>query len=180
MQPSIFSLVSLLLAGTSFTGFVGAFPTQVEDGVQSRNSSMNVLDARGLSLKVGSYPETPADCPETNNPGFQRKDAHTYTTNQIKAAYVTGARLAAEGKTLGANKYPHDFGNNELLPFPCGSNKMEFVIQDNGHIYNGENARELPDRVVFEYNESKTEFLVKFCGVMRHGPNQDFLDCPNN
>jgi hypothetical protein len=76
--------------------------------------------------------------------------------------------------------YPHTFGNGENLPFPCGRSTMEFPLDrdDPGSVYSGQSVKTLPDRLVFEFKDGKKEGKAKFCGVMRHGNNGDFIDCP--
>jgi hypothetical protein len=76
-----------------------------------------------------------------------------------------------------SENYPHRFKNNEKLPFNCGAGKQEFPILLNGQTYTGGAVGTEPDRVVFEYKETKTDAIVSFCGIMRHGPNGDFLKC---
>ena len=105
--------------------------------------------------------------------------------------------MAAAEKTIGASKscstldanfpdltrntdnYPHDYGSNPPLPFDCGKSLMEFPIQLDGQVYSGGNVADIPDRVLFEYSKGK-EMLVKYCGVMRHGPpgGPAFFECP--
>ncbi|KAH9883823.1 Ribonuclease/ribotoxin [Xylariomycetidae sp. FL2044] len=173
------SLTSLLLAGVSITNLANAYPHNPDTHIETRDETQAALEARaGLKLKVAKDPTASVTCPETNNPQRKHQDPHVYTTNQVKQAYIEGAKLAAAGKALGDKKYPHIFNNNEELPFPCGRNKMEFVIMPDGHVYNGEEATQLPDRVIFEYKKSSSEMQVSYCGVMRHGPNNKFLLCP--
>ncbi|KAF7540963.1 hypothetical protein G7054_g960 [Neopestalotiopsis clavispora] len=172
-------LTGLLLVGTSITNLASAYPHQPEMHVDTRDETLAALETRaGLKLKVGRDPTTGVTCPETNNANFPHQDEHAYTTNQIKQAFLEGAKLAAAGKSLGDNDYPHDFGNAEDLPFPCGKSQMEFIIMPDGHVYDGEDARQMPDRVVFEYKKTSTEMQVLYCGVMRHGPARPFLNCP--
>ncbi|KAH8660005.1 Ribonuclease/ribotoxin [Xylariales sp. PMI_506] len=174
MQFSNSILATLLLAGSSFTGFVSAYPAPVD------GENFISLAARGLDVSVGGEPTSTATCPATNNPNRNAQPELTYTVNQLQAAFKTGAKLAANGKTLGDREYPHIFNNKEDLPFDCGANTMEFPIQSSGKAYNGEDVTDIPDRVVFEYSETSKKFVVKFCGVMRHGPTPAFLKCPSN
>ncbi|KAI1846245.1 hypothetical protein JX266_007770 [Neoarthrinium moseri] len=172
------SLASLHLAGTRLTGLVSAYPAHTESQVEAREPEFGALDSRGLTLKIGKEPGGDAKCPKTTNPGFEPQPEHKYTMNQIKQAFLQAAKLAADSKQIGDNKYPHDFGNGEKLPFKCGKNQMEFIILPNGKVYDGSgNTRDMPDRVVFEYSKSKKEFKANYCGVMRHGPTRDFLHC---
>ncbi|KAF1950569.1 Ribonuclease/ribotoxin [Byssothecium circinans] len=173
-------LVCMLLAGASFASVAWAYPTEVE--TQLVKSVAPSLQARArLPLKVGHDPGKPSTCPASNNgpPAAWNYPEHTYTINQIKKAFLEGAKLAAAEKTVGNNNYPHDYGSNPPMPFDCGKSLMEFPIQLDGHAYDGGDIGGIPDRVLFEYSEGK-EFLVKYCGVMRHGPpgGPAFLPCP--
>ncbi|KAH8646294.1 Ribonuclease/ribotoxin [Xylariales sp. PMI_506] len=174
MKTSSIFFASLALVGSTFTGSAYGFPVQAET---------SPFEARGtsLTLKTGAGPSSTATCPATANPGMAAQPVLTYTTGQLQVAYLAGAKLAAAGKTVGTNSYPHVFGNSEKLPFSgCGSNLMEFPIQSSGVAYSGEDTRTLPDRVVFEYSKSSKYFTVQYCGVMRHGPARPFLSCPSN
>ncbi|QPH06546.1 hypothetical protein C2857_005086 [Epichloe festucae Fl1] len=168
------SIFTPLLLGFSATSVL-AGPVENVNDLQERTL---VLDTRGLNLKVKEEPKKDATCPYRQRVGnFGPYDRHKYTKNQIKAAFLGGAKLAADGKQVGANRYPHDFNNGEKLPFKCGRNKMEFPISTDNKVYNGGPADNIPDRVVFEYQKKKKDFIVKYCGVMRHGPGRDFLKC---
>lgn len=54
---------------------------------------------------------------------------------------------------------------------------MEFPISTDNKVYDGGPSDNIPDRVVFEYQKKKKDFVVKYCGVMRHGTGRDFLKC---
>ena len=73
--------------------------------------------------------------------------------------------------------YPHFFGNRENIPFDCGKNKQEWPIQMDGKVWSGGDVDAIPDRVVYEYKADDKNYIVSFCGVMRHGPAQPFLKC---
>ncbi|KAG6052947.1 hypothetical protein E4U17_005203 [Claviceps sp. LM77 group G4] len=170
------NLFTSLLLGISVTSVTLASPFDSESDLQDRTI---VLDVRALNLKIGKQPTKPATCPQRAQAGaFGPYAQHTFTANQIQAAFLTGAKYAAAGKQVGDRKYPHDFGNGEKLPFPCGKNKMEFPINTNNQVYSGGSSGNIPDRVVFEYQKKKRDFVVKYCGVMRHGVGKDFLKCP--
>ncbi|KAF4631003.1 hypothetical protein G7Y89_g7133 [Cudoniella acicularis] len=141
---------------------------------------------RGLTIAVGTDAKS-ASCPYTNNnlpdanPQLPARiyAAHDYTQNQVKKAMLSAAQLQVDDKQIGAQGYPHAFGNGEKLPFPCGSKRFEFPIQPDNDIYSGGAVTDLPDRVVYEYSADKTTAKINFCGVMRHGPPpaNDFLLC---
>ncbi|MBH1945589.1 hypothetical protein I5L01_15320 [Erythrobacter sp. YJ-T3-07] len=81
--------------------------------MQARSETPGVLEARGgLDLKIGQDVKSSVTCPETNNNNFPHQDQHVYTTNQIKQAFLKGAKLAAAGQSLGVSKFffpqPHD------------------------------------------------------------------------
>lgn len=91
---------------------------------------------------------------------------------------VPAQQLTTPGPWADLEHYPHDFNNAEKLPFDCGRDKMEFPIQTSNEVYNGGSVANVPDRVVFEYQRTTRDFIVKYCGVMRHGPTPAFLNCP--
>ena len=74
-------------------------------------------------------------------------------------------------------KYPHAFGNREKLEFNCGANKMEFPILLSGKTYDGGDVGNEPDRLIYEYKVDGKKLKVDFCGVIRHGPTPNFLNC---
>ncbi|KAG5951303.1 hypothetical protein E4U53_003399 [Claviceps sorghi] len=171
----LFNLFTSLMLGMSMTSTSLAQPLDGSAELQDRSF---VLEERALTLKVVKRQIKDATCPHRIRVGnFGPYDQHKYTENQIKAAYLHGAQLAAAGKQVGDRKYPHEFRNAEGLPFDCGRNKMEFPITTNNKIYNGGPSDNIPDRVVFSYKKTKKEFQVTYCGVMRHGPGRDFLLC---
>ncbi|GAB0138339.1 hypothetical protein EsDP_00006575 [Epichloe bromicola] len=174
------SIFTPLLLGFSATSVL-AQPVENISDLQERTL---VLDTRGLDLKFKEEPKHDAKCPHRDRAGgFGHYDEHTYTMNQIKAAFLGRAKLAADGKKVGAplicfiGQYPHDFNNDERLDFNCGRNKMEFPIATDNVVYQGDPSDNIPDRVVFEYRKTKTDFIVKYCGVMRHGVGRDFIKC---
>jgi hypothetical protein len=143
-----------------------------------------------------------ANCPATSNPAGNSYPQHDYTAGQVKSAMYTAANLYGANEQIGLKsitiiisvsgirltrfiEYPHVFGNNEALPFTCGSNKMEFPIQMDGQLYTGGDVSSIPDRVVFEakLNSDGTQLALAYCGVMRHGPpvqgqRDKFIGCP--
>jgi hypothetical protein len=155
------------------------------------------LDARkkgDLDVKIGHDPDFKVTCPATNNGDNRNYEAHDFTEKQQTAALKTAAKLRAANKQIGARTfpssilpthswltrsglYPHDFNNNENLPFPCGAQKMEFPIQLDGKVYDGGDADGIPDRIVFEYKVDGDDLKIDYCGIMRHGPGRDFLNC---
>ncbi|KAG6030585.1 hypothetical protein E4U19_000424 [Claviceps sp. Clav32 group G5] len=175
------NLFTSLLLGISVTSvslsLASPFDSVSEGDLQDRAI---ILDARALRLLIAKEPDKDATCPYRARVGnFGPYAQHKYTKNQIKVAFLAGAKYAADGKQVGARKYPHDFGNGEKLPFPCGKNKMEFPIDSNNNLnpYGGGPSDNIPDRVVFEYRKKKKEFVVYYCGVMRHGTGRDFVKC---
>ena len=58
----------------------------------------------GLPLAVGTEPKGAISCPATNNGPNRNYGEHKYTENQLKAAFLAGARLAAEDKEIGDRK----------------------------------------------------------------------------
>ncbi|KAG6131210.1 hypothetical protein E4U38_004062 [Claviceps purpurea] len=173
------NLFTSLLLGISVTSVTLASPFDSEGDLQDRTV---ILDDRGLRLVIakGKEPKKDATCPYRARAGnFGPYPQHKYTKNQIKVAFIAGAQYAADDKQVGARKYPHDFGNGEKLPFPCGKNKMEFPIDTNNNLnpYSGGPSDNVPDRVVFEYQRKKRDLVVGYCGVMRHGTGRDFVKC---
>ncbi|KAF2833555.1 hypothetical protein CC86DRAFT_400179 [Ophiobolus disseminans] len=131
----------------------------------------------GKTLKVGAEPKKDLTCLRTANPGHPVRNEHKYTKNQLKSAFLTGAKLNAEGKQIGPNRYPHKFNSNQAFPNGCGTNTHEFPIRTDNKVYNGEVTNDIPDRVLYEVKESAKEVRVKFCAAIRHGVGNAFVNC---
>ncbi|KAE8329727.1 Ribonuclease/ribotoxin [Aspergillus sergii] len=189
MMPSfIYNLaIHALLVGALVTQTANAYPQPAVADVTvlpDRSTIPGVfheeLDGdivkRSKTLKIGAKPDKSHTCPKTD----RYAKPVEYSSGQLQKAFIQAAQYANDGKQIGARNYPHYFGNNEELPFHCGNNKMEFPLDKDspGNVYGGQAVTDLPDRIVFEVKEKKKETLVKFCGVMRHGNDGDFLNCP--
>ncbi|CCE29274.1 uncharacterized protein CPUR_02967 [Claviceps purpurea 20.1] len=167
-------LFTSLLLGISVTSVTIASPFDSEGDLQDR---ITILDARALRLIVVKRPDKDATCPyraraRDGGPYPQ----HKFTKKLIESAFTKAAYHAADEKQVGDGKYPHDFGGGRV-PFPCGKNKMVYPIQTNNHPYGSGSPGNIPDRVVFEYQKTGTDLVVKYCGVMRRGVRGDFLKC---
>jgi hypothetical protein len=186
-----FAITALLTLGVS------ALPT-VDNSVLARSASAEAiaealiesarLSARGLKIFPNNFPSGSFNCPAT-----ARYEAHTFTENQAKVAYLAGAGLNANGKQLGQSKcwlsshtvganpmsdaYPHKYNSNQELPNGCGTETQEFPILFSNQAYTGEDVQQVPDRVLYEASEKKGQLLIKFCGVIRHGDGRDFVNC---
>ncbi|KAL4734126.1 Ribonuclease/ribotoxin [Aspergillus similis] len=188
-MPSFFRSLALnaLLAGALVAQVAHAYPqplvpAQTYDSITSAPVSMvpsvgeadGELYKRTKDLKIAQEPDQSYSCPATNNYG-----GTSYTSGQLKAAFIKAAQYANNGQQIGDRNYPHTFGNGENLPFPCGRSTMEFPLDrdDPGTVYSGQSVKTLPDRLVFEFKDGKKEGKAKFCGVMRHGNNGDFVSC---
>ena len=64
-----------------------------------------MLGVQALDLKVAREPSRNGVCPATNNGPGRVYPQHTYTVNQIKAAFLGGAKLAAAGKQVGDREF---------------------------------------------------------------------------
>ncbi|KAF4584046.1 guanyl-specific ribonuclease [Ophiocordyceps camponoti-floridani] len=157
----------LTLATTLLTPLTLALPSESSGQLQASPADLSALAAK-LKLKVNRKPGKGSTCPETKNPRRKPHSKRLYTDNQITKAFMVGATYAANDRQVG----------EEGLKFPCGKNLMEFPIQEDNQEFKRGGTDEIPDRVVFEYTKNKKEFIVKYCGVMRHGPGKDFLLCP--
>ena len=60
-----------------------------------------------------------------------------YTAAQVNAASVKAYSLYKAGTTLGTNKYPHTFNNNEGFSFAVAGPYQEFPILASGAVYSG-------------------------------------------
>ncbi|PHH76431.1 hypothetical protein CDD80_1540 [Ophiocordyceps camponoti-rufipedis] len=167
----------LTLATTLLTPLTLALPSESSNQLQASPADLSALAAK-LKLKVNRKPGRGSTCPETKNPRRKPHPKRLYTENQITKAFMVGATHAANDRQVGEGRYPHVFYNSEGLKFPCGRNLMEFPIQEDNQEFKRGGTDEIPDRVVFEYTKNKKEFIVQYCGVMRHGPGKDFLLCP--
>ncbi|PVI01374.1 hypothetical protein DM02DRAFT_705245 [Periconia macrospinosa] len=164
-----FSVVSV---AACLASSVVALPTQ-DNAVVARSADPEAvaealsqsaeLSARGLTLVNGGNPSKAVNCPMT--PAYA---AQAYTAGQIKAAYLAGAQLNADGKQIGANNYPHPYRSNQQLPNGCGTSTQEFVIMRGNTIYDGGSVATEPDRVLYEVKADKKQVKVKYCAVIRH------------
>ncbi|KAI8633929.1 hypothetical protein F5Y19DRAFT_415789 [Xylariaceae sp. FL1651] len=131
----------------------------------------------------GLFKRATYTCPATNNGQGRDYQEHKYTSNQVTAAVGAAKKILqkkGENWKPGPQDYPHFFGNREQLPFDCGKDKAEYPLDTNGHTWSpGEPVNTLPDRVIFEYSWKKDKVTVKKCGVIRHGPGANFLNCPS-
>jgi hypothetical protein len=59
-----------------------------------------------------------------------------YTTAEIKAAANTACQRLRAGTTVGSNRYPHEFRNEEGFEFDAPAPVFEFPILD-GRVYKG-------------------------------------------
>ncbi|KAE9366272.1 hypothetical protein N431DRAFT_446453 [Stipitochalara longipes BDJ] len=184
------ALTVLLLASTYLTHFASANPIAAHplSIISSRQISpiSSRLNDGGPTIGLGGKAPKAANCPATSNPAGNSYPKHDFTVGQVKAAMLTAANLYGTNKQIGTQKYPHAFGNNENLPFTCGSNNQEFPIQMDGQLYTGGDVTSIPDRVVFEVklNKDGTQLTIAYCGVMRHGPpvagqRDKFISCPS-
>ncbi|KAL5357689.1 Ribonuclease/ribotoxin [Aspergillus floccosus] len=194
-MPSFFRSLALhaLLAGALVSQVTNAYPKPAL--VRSQNATIPPHDTiatdptsmlpscedadgelykRSKPLKIGQEPSNSYSCPATNN-----YEGTTYTSGQLTAAFIKAAQYANDGQQIGDRNYPHTFGNGENLPFPCGRSTMEFPLDrdDPGSVYSGQSVKTLPDRIVFEFKDGKKDGKAKFCGVMRHGNDGDFVNC---
>ena len=53
--------------------------------------------------------------------------------DQVRSAVIDGCTLYESNKTLGSNKYPHEFRNRESLTFSADGPYMEYPITENGY-----------------------------------------------
>jgi len=88
---------------------------------------------------VGSLPVETPQSPATFELGTVC-GRHDYTTKQIKAATITACQRLEAGTTIGSNKYPHEFRNEEGFEFEVKSPVFEFPILEKG-IYKGGKPR---------------------------------------
>ncbi|KAG6020586.1 hypothetical protein E4U40_005997 [Claviceps sp. LM458 group G5] len=171
----LFDLFTSLLLGISVTSVTLASPFDSEGDLEDRAS---ILDAGALRPLILRGPREDATCPYRAKEGnFGPYPQHKFTKKLIKSAFEMAVKYAAAGKQVGDHNYPHDFDNGGKLPFPCGKNKMVFPIHTNNHPFSSGSSDNIPDRVVFDYWTTKWEFIVKYCGVMRHGVRGDLLKC---
>ncbi|KAL5115511.1 hypothetical protein ACEQ8H_006574 [Pleosporales sp. CAS-2024a] len=151
------------VAATAFFALSGAWALPATDQLSGRGNK---------DIVYASMPSKSATCPQTN-----RYEAHTFTDNQIKVAFLAGAGLNAAGKQLGANQYPHKYNSNQALPNDCGSETQEFPILFSNTAYVGEGVQEVPDRVLYEVKDKGNKLQIKYCGVIRHGNGNGFENC---
>ncbi|RAL15961.1 uncharacterized protein BO97DRAFT_458962 [Aspergillus homomorphus CBS 101889] len=176
-MPSIKTFIfHTLLAGALMSQSVLAYYLQDPNASLEQPDIVEDIDKRSNTVPKLSTAEVPSKsytCPQTS-----RYAATTYTAGQLKKVYFSAAKLANGGKQLGKNKYPHHYANHENLPFPCGSNMMEFVLDRDhaGDVYGGDEVTTFPDRLIFEYSTTSKTAKARFCGVIRHGDDA-FVNC---
>ncbi|KAI3334194.1 hypothetical protein F4824DRAFT_512480 [Ustulina deusta] len=141
-----------------------------------------IPEGDAVTSAEGLFKRAPATCPATNNGDNRNYPEHTYTSTQVTAGILAAKNILQEkGKNWKPSSldYPHAFRNREKLPFDCGKNKAEYPLTTDGQTWSpGESVENLPDRVIFEYSWKNDKVTVKECGVIRHGPGTNFLNCP--
>lgn len=96
------NIFSSVLLGASVGSFALAQPVEAGLDILARNVA---LDTRSLDLKVKEEPTKDAKCPDRIKVGnFGPYPAREYTKNQIRAAFLGEAKLAADGKQVGDGK----------------------------------------------------------------------------
>ncbi|RHZ68001.1 hypothetical protein CDV55_105531 [Aspergillus turcosus] len=187
-MPSFFRSLALhaLLTGALVAQVTNAYPQPALARSQEYDSitgepvaivpSVEVdgdLYKRSNPLSIAQEPDRSYNCPATNNYGET-----SYTSGQLKAAFIRAAQYANDGQQIGDRNYPHTFGNGENLPFPCGRSTMEFPLDRDspGSVYSGQSVRTLPDRIVFEFKDGKKDAKAKFCGHVVTGRRNIDLD----
>jgi hypothetical protein len=100
-------LISVLAAHLSSAYVIDRSP---EADIVQRNiniTEIGEIDFSALSLPLSVGAEPPkggVECPATNNGPNRNYPKHKYTENQLKAAFMTAARLAADEKQIGDRK----------------------------------------------------------------------------
>lgn len=113
------NLFTSLLLGISVTSVSLASPFDSEGDLQDRTV---ILDTRALRLVIAKEPGKDATCPYRPRAGnFGPYPQHKYTKNQIKVAFLAGAKYAADGKQVGARTWPSFFASF-LVFFSSSSN----------------------------------------------------------
>jgi hypothetical protein len=93
-----------------------------------------------------------------------------YWQSDIDDAVSKGYSLYQSGKTLGSDKYPHEYNDYEGFDFPVSGPWYEFPILSSFQVYSGGSPG--PDRVIF--NEDGD-----YAGVITHtgASGDDFVAC---
>ncbi|KJR89908.1 ribonuclease T1 [Sporothrix schenckii 1099-18] len=73
-----------------------------------------------------------------------------YWQEDIDAALAKGYSLYQSGKTLGSDKYPHQYNDYEGFSFPTSAPWYEFPILSSFQVYSGGSPG--ADRVIFDSN----------------------------
>ncbi|KAI0910047.1 hypothetical protein F4823DRAFT_638221 [Ustulina deusta] len=140
-----------------------------------------IPEGDAVTSAEGLFKRAAATCAATNNGGERNYPEHKYTSAQVTAGILAAKNiLQKKGKNWNPSPqdYPHYFNNREGLHFDCGRDKMEYPLNTDGQTWSpGESVGSLPDRVILEYSWKKNTITVKECGVIRHGPNDNFFSC---
>ncbi|KAK6829455.1 hypothetical protein PG987_010039 [Apiospora arundinis] len=160
---------TLLTAIFALAPLISANPLPDTDDVTAFEA-FEVEDARAFALKDRAAKVYA--CPASNNGNHGNYPANSFTERQVTEAAGT------------AKAYQEKKGENWRIPFNCGSKLAEFPIKmGGGAVTAGQpNVAGIPDRVIYEYKWNKAKkgkkLTVKVCGVIRHGPGADFINCP--
>ncbi|KAL7624428.1 hypothetical protein AAE478_005992 [Parahypoxylon ruwenzoriense] len=166
--------IGLLLAPLVYTNPI----SDAGDALTARSGGREVFGR--ASLKAGDY-----TCPATHNGAGRDYPEHKYTSGQVEAAYKKAQGIQKDKGSSWKpqqNDYPHFFNNDEEPRSECGKSKAEYPLRTDGQTWSpGESVAQSPDRVVSLGTVSRQACVqyscTKICGVIRHGPRRDFLQC---
>jgi hypothetical protein len=159
------SLLATLLASTSVVAAIASDPAATSpdtvdavDPVDPADHSDPEDDPSAAHLLVKRL--TVLDPP----PRTVRCGRRTYSAADIEAS--ARAAHSRRGRPVGANRYPHRFGNIERLRGFNGAcnarNLQEFPLKRRNRVYSG--GAPGPDRVVVDFVGGN----VRYCGAMTH------------
>ncbi|KAI1210679.1 Ribonuclease/ribotoxin [Annulohypoxylon truncatum] len=148
-----------------------AVPSEVPAEARGLEEAIDIRDIEAILGERDINPKyTYANFPSSATCAKQ-----TYNAGDVKDAGDAGGRLESRGKSIGKNKYPHQYFNrgNEIKNFDskCKGPLYEFPILQNKKVYVGNPDDPGADRVVINVSakDKKTgNVVITFCGLMTH------------
>ncbi|KAI0900524.1 Ribonuclease/ribotoxin [Annulohypoxylon nitens] len=165
--------VSTLLTATFLLSVGNGLTIPNEEPVEVRGLE-EALDLREIENILGERAVKPK-YKYANFPKSATCAKQAYTSGNIKDAGDAGGRLQSRGKSVGKNKYPHQYFNrgNEINNFDkkCKAPLYEFPILQNKKTFTGNPDDPGADRVVINVssmNKKTGDVTITFCGLMTH------------
>ncbi|KAI1388390.1 uncharacterized protein F4822DRAFT_245220 [Hypoxylon trugodes] len=175
---SSFLAVGLFLASLATTSPIIEGDGEIALGVRT-SEPINTAEADlDLTKRAGSF-----WCPKTDNGAYGVYKETEFSYSRVDRAMQEGASVLERngpGWRPKSRDYPHVFNNYERIFSGCTGTLYEYPLMKDKtwRKGGGDNVKQIPDRVVFSVSwDSHNRVIEKLCGVMRHGPGRDFIEC---